>query len=93
MFPHILHLEELHGVELGRAYRNDKACLQFTGEFAQTVRDETVSTVQNKHNTAKNPYKYHSMFFDGTTDRAISERELVYVKVLDDGIHKMKLFE
>ena len=93
MFPHILHLKELHGVELGRAYRNDKACLQFTGEFAQTIRDETVSTVQNKHNTAKNPNKYHSMFFDGTMDRAISERELVYVKVLDDGIHKMKLFE
>lgn len=94
MFPHILDLEELHGVDLGTAYRNDKACRQFIGEFAQKIRGETVLAVQNMHNTEKSLYKYnyHSMFFDGTTDRTISERELVYVKVLDDGIPKMKLF-
>ena len=55
MFPHILDLEERHGVDLGTAYSNDKARRQFIGEFAQKIREETVLNVQNKHSTEKIP--------------------------------------
>ena len=85
--PKIMQLEKLHGVDLGSAYQNDKACQKFSKYIAQILR----KPLQDHMMKPTTKYRYHSVFTDGTTDKSTMEREVVYVKVLVDGEVHMKM--
>ena len=85
--PKIVSLERLHGVDLGTAYATDRACQKFTKYNAQLIREP----LKNHLRSQSTPYRYHSIFTDGTTDKSTSEREVVYVKVFQNGEAQMKM--
>ena len=85
--PKLIELEKLHGVDLGNSYATDKACKKFSGYIAYTLRRPLQLHLKSPETT----YRYHSVFIDGTTDRSVAEREVIYVKVFKDGEAHMKL--
>ena len=86
-FPRLVQLEKRHAVDLGEAYNNEIACKTFVKYSAQVIRRELQDHLDVASTTL---YKYHSVFTDGTTDKSVAEREVIYVKVLEDGIPRMK---
>lgn len=83
-FPKYIALEKRHGVDLGDGYANSNACKTFIKYCAETIRDDI------RENLVNAQYRYHSIFSDGTTDKTVAEREVVYVKLLENGEAKMK---
>ena len=74
-FKRILALEELHNVELGNAYRNNKMC----GEFIDYITNDLALKVLQKLKSSN----FHRALWDGTTDVSVSEKETIFVLYLD----------
>ena len=95
----IVALEKLHDVDLGTAYANDRACQKFTRYIAEVLREPLQQHLQSplksphpqSQTSPSSTYCYHSLFTDGTTDRSVAEREVVYVKIFKDGEAQMKM--
>ena len=71
---------------LGR-HINDKACRGFIDTIGETMVDNLDTDILGQH---KGPL-YFSLLFDGSADKAFSEKEIVTVKVLNNGLPEMRL--
>eukprot|EP00731_Ephydatia_muelleri_P000943 Em0001g943a len=74
-YPSICELEECHGVQVGSAYRTEKAAKSFSHYIAQCQRQQLVETVKS--------VKFFSLLLDGSTDAANVENELILVMLFD----------
>lgn len=85
-FQLLLNVEKAHGVDLGETYANDKACRSFIGHCAGHMKDCLRATAENKDE----PF-YCALLFDGSTDKTLTEKEIISMKILEDGVAKIKL--
>ena len=81
-FQIMCDLEKKHGVDLGERYQSDMACQEFIGAIDDVMFHELMEKV-------KQPEFYCSIVFDGSTDKTLTEREVISVKFLDEGVAKM----
>lgn len=74
-FPSLVRLQVKNGSDLGRiqSYVNDKVCARFAPHISAYVREKISDEVQNSD--------VLSVIFDGSTDCAISEVEIVYCRI------------
>lgn len=84
LYRGLVSLERKHGVELGTTYCNDMACRAFIGHIAGTM----MSDLQGLFNTDN---FYCSILFDGSSDKSQSEKEVISIKFIEDGVPKIKL--
>ncbi|XP_030837514.1 zinc finger protein 862-like [Strongylocentrotus purpuratus] len=93
----LVGLEKLHCVDLGNAYANDQACQKFTRYNAQILREPLQKHLRSglkpphPRESPSSTYCYHSLFTDRITDRSDAEREVVYVKIFQNGEAHMKM--
>ena len=71
----ICQLYQLKGVDIGTAYLNDKAAAVFMHHIAEVAREELVESV--------NLAPFISLICDGSTDSAVLEQEMEYVRYVD----------
>ncbi|XP_041460908.1 uncharacterized protein LOC121412062 [Lytechinus variegatus] len=69
---------------LGVTYVNDVAWRTFIHHIAATMREDLERLFQQE-------LLYFSLLFDGSTDKSISEKEVVSIKLIENGIPKIKL--
>ena len=77
-FPKLCTLHEKNNVELGHTYFNDHACRVFTESIADVMKHELSSKLRAG--------RFFSVLCDCSTDSAILEQELVYVRYLEGGL-------
>jgi hypothetical protein len=75
-FGAIVNLEKRHGVHLGDTYNNSKAAAEFTTTIGAEIEDNL--------KTALDKVDLFSICCDGSTDVSIIEKELIYVKFIND---------
>lgn len=74
-YEQIVRLEEKHGVEIGKAYRNRKSC----NKFISAIGDQLAKDLENKLSNAN----FFSVLVDSSEDTSILEKEAVFVQYLD----------
>ena len=84
VFQTLLSVEKKHGVNLGQTYVNDKACQHFISEIGGVMADDLQVLFQRQ------PF-YCSLIFDGSTDKSVSEKEIVSIEMLEDGVTTVRL--
>ena len=77
----ILKLEEMHGVDIGQAYRNDVNCAEFIDYISKDIIQQTFYEKMKNAN-------FFSILFDGATDNATKDQEGFYVLLFD--LHLME---
>ena len=77
-------LDKLKGVDIGDTYLNDKAAAVFMHHIAEVAREELVESV--------NSSQFISLICDGSTDSAVLEQEIIYVRYVDSHGHIMVKF-
>lgn len=75
--PCFYSLDEKKGLDVGKTYRNSKACSLFVKYIAKAERDQLTKTIEEA--------KFCSVMVDGSTDRSVKEEELIYVRVCKEG--------
>ncbi|XP_041357942.1 zinc finger protein 862-like isoform X3 [Gigantopelta aegis] len=80
LFPNILELQKIHGVQLGQGYSYDKAC----GDFVDCIEEVAMNDLN------KCLASYLSVLIDGSTDSSTTERESVFILFMENGITKIK---
>lgn len=81
-FPSLLELQEANGVNLGETYCNSKSCKLFIDQIAGEKQDNLKDLLNHSD--------YFSVMSDSSTDRSVSEKEIVYVRLIKDGYPTMK---
>lgn len=71
-------LDVSKGVNLGNTYRNDKAAQTFTHYIAEVQRLQLKEKLKNA--------PFIAPMMDGSTDKSITEQEIVYVRFAKQGI-------
>ena len=84
VFPDLITMEEKHGSDLGSKYRNDKACHDFVVAIGDVFREDLCSLFSQK------PF-YFSLLCDGSTDKTLSEKEIISIKVVEKGEAQIKV--
>ena len=74
-YPAILKLEEMHGVDVGQANRNDKNCAEFIDYIGKDLHDNVSKKLKNSN--------FYSILFDGSTDNSVKEQEGFFVLTFD----------
>ena len=74
-FPSLLNLEEKHGVDIGRSYRNDTSC----NAFIKYISDDLGGILKEKLTKAN----FFSVLSDASEDASVVEKEAVFVQHLD----------
>ena len=67
-------------MDLGTTYRNDKAAQNFTHFIAEVERLKLVSQIRDS--------KFLAVMSDGSTDKSVTEQEIVYVRMANKGLVK-----
>ena len=78
LYPKLLPLQEKNGVSLPSSYQTHKACRRFM-EFIDKDIQANPKTLLKEANV-------FSILFDGATDISISENEIVYARIVEEGI-------
>ena len=76
--------EKKHGADIGEAYMNDKACKV----FIQAIGEEMIEEL---HNLFKQKPFYCSILFDRSSDKSLLEREVLSLRLVENGLSRMKL--
>ncbi|KAK1897936.1 Zinc finger protein 862 [Dissostichus eleginoides] len=84
LFKTLVSVERKHGVELGVTYHNSRACRIFIEHIAGTMSDHLHALVKHK------PF-YCSLLFDGSMDKSTSEKEVVSIKLIENGTPRIRL--
>jgi len=86
LYKTLVSVERKHGVDLGSpsTYCNAVACRTFIGHIACTMMSEFQKLFDEDN-------FYCSLLFDGSSDKSQSEKEVISVKVIDNGVPKIKL--
>ena len=74
-YEKIINLEEMHGVSMGEAYRNDKSCAEFIDYLGKDIGDNLCSDLAKA--------RFYSVLTDGSTDISTKEQESVFVLYFD----------
>ena len=77
-FPALITLQECNGLRLGKAYRNRMAVSSFISSISCVMQNEVIEKVKSA--------EFFSLLLDGSTDVSTTEKEIVYVRVIKDGI-------
>ena len=77
-FAKLCFLHERNNLELGRTYFNDHACRLFIEHIANVMRSELCTKLKAS--------RFFSVMCDGSTDSAVLEQELIYVRFIDNGL-------
>ena len=84
-FKDLIDLEKLHDVKFDTsAYENESACRDFIKSTASYLFDIDVRKKLTRVN-------FIAILVDGTTDRAVTEQEVLYVMYVDPDTHKPTL--
>nr|XP_006822890.1 PREDICTED: zinc finger protein 862-like [Saccoglossus kowalevskii] len=75
-FADLLTLQEINGVKIGNTYRNDKQAASFIGFIGESIRRHVADSI--------NESGLYSVLIDSSTDRAVVEEEIIYVRMLED---------
>ncbi|XP_078670963.1 zinc finger protein 862-like [Branchiostoma floridae x Branchiostoma belcheri] len=78
MFPKLVRLHALNGLNLGLTYRNDQACRTFVSTIGQCMYEELVGKIQSA--------RFFSIMSDSSMDRSILDQELIYITYLEEGL-------
>lgn len=93
LYPTLISMEKRAGVDLGVTYQNDKSCREFIGHIAGNMREKTTALfhdrVDEDSQELQEPF-YCSVLFDGSTDKSTEEKEMISIKVIEDGRPKIK---
>lgn len=71
-FKWMCQLDQIKGLDLGSTYHNDKSCRVFIKAIAMTEREKIKTEVQSSD--------FVSILCDGSTDAAIIDNEIVYIR-------------
>ena len=75
VYEDIIALEKSHGVDLGHVYNNRKQCAEFVDISAQFIAQQL--------NEDFTKAKFYSVLTDGSTDKSVTEKEVLYVLYFD----------
>lgn len=78
MYPKLLLLQEVNGLDLGKFYQTDMACRRFVKYIFDDLQKESVIKLKEK--------SFFSVLIDGATDTSVTENELIYVRYLENGV-------
>ena len=78
-FEKLCSLQEKNGVEIGKNYRNNHACKDFTSSIAETLKSESANQIEKA--------RFISILSDGSTDKGVIEQEIVYVRYVNSQGH------
>ena len=84
-FPALVELQDMNGLSLGDTYHTDKAARNLVEHIGGIYFDNVKGLMHNAD--------YFSIFCDGSTDRSDTEKEVIFVKCLEDYYPKMKYFK
>ena len=73
----LIKLERKHGVDLGVTYENRKACASFIHEINNHMSKDLYGDSRCKS-------FYFSILFDGSTDKAANEKEVMSIRYVDE---------
>ena len=77
-FEHLCQLQVKNGLDLGNTYMNDHACHSFVHFEAEVLRAKLKDEIQKAD--------FISVLSDTSTDVSNTEQEIVYVRMIKDGI-------
>jgi hypothetical protein len=75
MYEELVTLEKHHGVDIGDAYINRIECTEFIDYHGEYLANKLANDLKEA--------KFYSVLTDGSTDRSVTEKELVYVLYFD----------
>ena len=78
----LCQLQKLNGLELGDNYCSRLAGTRFIESIADTIKVEFKNTI--------NDSRFISLLSDGSTDKGIVEEEIIYVRLVKDGVPQTK---
>ena len=70
-------LDGMKGVDVGSTYRRDKSCREFVSIIAQVEAEKLKQSVRDA--------RFISIMCDGSTDSAVVEEEMIFVRYIDRG--------
>ena len=82
-YASLVDLEERHGVDISKAYRNRNSGGVFIDCISDTLADELKQKLLKVN--------FYSILTDGSTDSAISENEAVFIIYSDPGVETIKI--
>ena len=74
-YPTFSEVEKRHGVLLGNTYTTEHKCSEFAHIIGETMRDEVLESLSKA--------KYFSVLVDGSKDSGVVEKELTYIRYVD----------
>jgi hypothetical protein len=77
LYPKILELQAKNGVELPSSYQTDMACRRFMKYIYTDIQNQNLKGLKDA--------RVLSIMFDGATDIAVCENEIIYARFIDQG--------
>ena len=84
MYKTLVSVERKHGVQLGSTYCNAIACRSFIGHIGGNM-------IEKLQELFREDTFYCSLLFDGSSDKSQSEKEVISIKLIENGVPKIKL--
>ena len=78
----LCQLDGAKGVKIGKPYRNSESAKEFTKAIAQVERKSLASAVKTA--------KFVSVLSDGSTNSAVCEQEMFFLRYVEDGMPVVK---
>ena len=78
----LCQLDEAKGVKIGKTYRNSESAKKFTKATAQVERKSLASAVKTA--------KFVSVLSDGSTNSALCEQKMFFLRYIEDGMPVVK---
>lgn len=84
LYKTLVAVERKHGVDLGFTYHNSKSCRIFIEHIVGNIRDQLQAEKKSQ------PF-YCSLLFDRSTDKATSDKEVISIKLIENGSPRIRL--
>ncbi|KAJ8375727.1 hypothetical protein SKAU_G00063070 [Synaphobranchus kaupii] len=77
MFPKLVALHQMNGLDLGSTYNNDQACRIFITAIGSCFFEELQQSLKSA--------RFFSIMSDSSVDRSVKDQELIYCTYLQNG--------